>query len=176
MENNLTELPDKWCLRIEEKYLPFINKARLNNVNNLLKKPLIFFYYRFVSNTGTNNDIEGHDNPYKRNCTEITFEQFKKWVLKEIIDIIPEYVECLNNNGYPNFKEPMIIGKIYNTNIEDGLCSWKERLENNPNDWKISNKEAFDKQEAKKLGIITEEWIPKDNKYEIDNPLYYLVN
>lgn len=94
------------------------------------------------------------------NATEITFEQFKKWVLKEtpkeshsdqIIDVmndekIPLYVK---NISY--FQKT--IGKIYNTKLdkpEDSVNNWETiLLEYNrlkDNSFKISTKEAYESQ------------------------------
>lgn len=73
-KSELTELPEKWCLIYGEKEAPIIKKY-LKWENNSI------FSYNFLNG---GNSIKPFVSTEKYNeCTEITFDQFKKWVLKE---------------------------------------------------------------------------------------------
>jgi len=86
---------------------------------------------------------------FYKDGVEITFDQFKKYVLKENVEVtkekvveevIPEYVECIQKLSQ------IEIGKIYKieNNVVAGAYAWKTTQ------FKPSTKEAFDAQNQPK--------------------------
>lgn len=78
MENNLTKLPDKWYIKGTNDTIKIINdfinsKGYGGNLSNCD----YYIHYPFTSTYGS-----AYLTP-QENYTEITFDQFKKWVLKE---------------------------------------------------------------------------------------------
>jgi len=77
MENNLTSLPEEWCIQLNDykdwrnvfsKYLRFKSKYKGNSLGS---------YY---------SDNECSSDLLEKGYTEITIKQFKQWVLKEVPD------------------------------------------------------------------------------------------
>lgn len=75
-ESELTELPEKWCVRHSDETLNWIRKNAKYSGESI---PTALFYY-FPENRSGNN-YKQFDFP--KGYTEITLDQFKKWVLKE---------------------------------------------------------------------------------------------
>lgn len=130
-------LPEKWCIKIQ------------SNSN-----PIEVFKWRgsewFDSGYMHNNKF--HYETIQDGYTEITFDQFKKYVLKESIEepkeIISEYVECIF--GYDR---QFTKGKVYKTTSTKSVYQYEvENCDNGlKNAWMKqhfipSTKEAFDAQ------------------------------
>lgn len=83
MKQELTSLPEKWCFKVtKENYEQFKHLRDLCSINGYISsKPY----------SGLSWGIWYSNFP--EDCREITFDQFKKWVLKESVEEIPEYVE-----------------------------------------------------------------------------------
>ncbi len=136
MSSELTSLPDKWCIKIDPDNQKVLDKFKRDKG----KDPIYGNSYTYVDHDGWGaiKVTIGH--------TEITFEQFKKWVLKEEKPMekpsIPEYVECLETY-YDQFTK----GKIYKTargKLGDVEVDDKGSRTNgwNPDKFKPSTKEA----------------------------------
>lgn len=80
METAENNLPEIWSLKVTTESLPFINKARKDNNNLHYRCDLYLGLFRYVTRAGDRPDITG---VYTIEGTEITLEQFKKYVLKE---------------------------------------------------------------------------------------------
>lgn len=78
MENNLTELPDKWCINVKERNI-------FDIVNKHFKTSYIFCGYGYV-----NNNSRWLLDYKVINYCEINLDQFKKWVLKLHPVVIPK--------------------------------------------------------------------------------------
>ena len=160
-------LPEKWCIKVEE-----MENTPKEIVNWRLKIAMGGIWV----NPGYLNNNGYHTPEINQEYTEITFEQFKKYVLKEAIntpkEVVPEYVEC-----YYSETKDFIINKIYkceslskannlNLTSETGL---KRYLPYNGHLWKFkpSTKEAF---EAQNKSQSIEKWsvgsyiVPLQNK------------
>ncbi len=89
----LTSLPEKWCLKITKDNLDFCKSLKNNELGyNLDYKYTIDCYYSPIK---TRSGFSGSINLEDR--IEITFEQFKRWVLKE-----------QSNNVVKNEKESLL--------------------------------------------------------------------
>lgn len=83
-------LPEKWCIRGIEKRL-YLEKIKIFNdwKNNYFKEQKLGFYkdyYYFVEN----NTIH-YKHTIPDNYTEITFEQFKQFVVNEQFNMVNKY-------------------------------------------------------------------------------------
>lgn len=150
-------LPEKWCIkRNRQEINDWLNK---NKQSNTTYSTIDSNFVHYPTYDGVNHLLLYIQNGY----TEITFDQFKKYVLKESIEepkveskeVIPEYVECIESAD-----ESFIAGKIYkceeNSTAEEP-CLIKENgyissLPWDGNLWKFkpSTKEAFDAQNQSK--------------------------
>jgi len=78
----LTELPEKWSIAVTEENKEYLKKYLHNDeciFYNMFYKVTIGSYFGFMSGNNC-----GHSQKYNtEEYTEITFDQFKKWVLKE---------------------------------------------------------------------------------------------
>ena len=82
-------LPEKWCLKITKENLDFCKSLENNELKFHKNYPYsIGGYYSPIPNKDCNGFIN-----IPENYTEITFEQFKKYVLKE--EIVEEVIEPL---------------------------------------------------------------------------------
>lgn len=118
--SELTSLPEKWCIKVTPQNKETLGKWRTDG--SLSGGGYIYHkgYY------GVRPNIQGYWLPGKKSdCTEITFEQFKKWVLNESsmeekwVPKVGEYFYChtdlimessgkkeaTNGNIYPIEKE-----------------------------------------------------------------------
>ena len=152
----LTSLPEKWCIKITKENLNVVGTyynrdgAKCYTGENNVGK------YYVSHNMGIGTSVMGKNyganfstltpsNEYK----EITFQQFKDWVLKEKT---PEYVECI----YSNNSNTWTIGKVYKVHadgcIEDNCkdynstITWQNRKPDSGFRFKASTKEAFEAQ------------------------------
>lgn len=142
-------LPEKWCVKITNENKELLEKERLTRADNNKFNCLNSINMWLVSDMWYDKtcisysiNLQNIDKSY----TEITFEQFKKYVMKKKNEI-PEYVECIDYFTKENF------GKIFDTKIEPNSlssCTWKEILITHgrliDGSFKKSTKEAFDKQ------------------------------
>ena len=135
-------LPEKWCIKCTPE-----SKESLNKWTGFS------WTYTYIYFDGKR---KAWSKDFYDKCVEITFEQFKKYVLKESIDtskeVIPEYVECIIDTWSDNDSN---LGKIFKVDgIEkdsayvNGCCvygsnSWQRNF-------KPSTKEAFDAQNKPK--------------------------
>lgn len=102
INNDLKELPEKWYITITEESLPYINKVR--STQKEYNKPLILKDYVYYGNTTTTGVFQGCGSLDIRTHEEISLEQFKKWVFKELevetypteINAWKEYVKAKN--------------------------------------------------------------------------------
>lgn len=100
MKQELTSLPEKWCIKPNSenwkeifKWANFIWTWNTDNV---------YVFYR-----------KTHSSENTENIIEITFDQFKAWVLKENVEEVPEYVECVKlPQGWSGSTK---VGGIYKT-------------------------------------------------------------
>lgn len=76
----LTELPDKWCINVTDSNINTIN-IHTRHVGG--GEPILGCY---LCGNAKKKNILSHSNIKQDEYTEITTEQFKKWVLKEEID------------------------------------------------------------------------------------------
>lgn len=75
MKNNLTSLPEKWCIRL----------AKREDWKNIFSKYEVFRRnYNGNSPNSYYSDSECSHDLIAKGYTEITIDQFKQWVLKEI--------------------------------------------------------------------------------------------
>ena len=121
-------LPAKWYIRCTDESKPYLNKWTGFNWK------YVYIYFDGKNKTHSENIDDGY--------TEITFDQFKKYVLKseEVKEDIPEYVECIEK------LHGIEIGKIYE--LKDGLIIGKYGF--SPVQFKISSKGAYDQQNQPK--------------------------
>lgn len=157
----LTSLPEKWCIKINIENETIVGKY-FNTIMNASTYKNGWINKYLCSHDSSNNKLSNTSKAsHSRNIVdgiEITFEQFKKWVLKEEVkEYISEYIESIEN--YSNY---IIKGFIYkvlknenqpislklNCNIKSGYvactdlyCTYKY--------FKPSTKEAYDKQNSK---------------------------
>jgi len=147
-------LPEKWCIRQsagEEVYKWFNKKYDVTSFPT--------GNYNYL----VNSECSVYSDYIPQGYTEITFEQFKKYVLKDYIkeskEVILEYVECIGLleskvQGWSNY---YTIGKIYKNNFtsNDGFIyviigddgeEWACEI----SQFKPSTKEAFDAQNKPK--------------------------
>jgi len=138
-------LPQKWYI-----------KCTPESKDALDKWTGFTWIYNYIYFDGKNrsHSMKYNDNYY----TEITFDQFKKYVLKETVEepkeIIPEYVKCISlyESKIQGWSDYFTIGKIYKLSAkpsdkftyifgddnEEWACDF--------NQFKPSTKEAFDAQ------------------------------
>ena len=139
-------LPEKWYIKCTPE-----SKESLDEWTGFSWK-YDYIYFNGKSKCWSNTLYDDH--------TEITFEQFKKYVLKESIEnpkeVIPEYVELLE--GFDN----TCTGKIFDTNQPipqmsgwSNQWTWESIFKNNiqRSYFKPSTKEAFDAQNLKSVEI-----------------------
>lgn len=135
-------LPKNWCCKITEESIEIFNNWRISMSKHYLQKE-IDKKYPYITNNGSCN--------YTTMGTEITFDQFKKYVLKQDVEeskeVIPEYVECISWFGIPF--TPSKIYKVVNGKVKDNYGNHKIT------DWdhecfKPSSKSAFDAQNQPK--------------------------
>lgn len=142
-------LPKKWHVRVTKENYNVLNNWRVNIIK--YSRDNFDVAYEIILQDGSGGSAKAHKGE-----TEITFDQFKKYVLKEAIETSketnPEYVECLENHDTQFTK-----GKIYKV-INSEFNSIEVDLDDNgkPNSWhkkffKPSTKEAFDAQKEKQL-------------------------
>ena len=145
-------LPEKWYIEVGHNSLE-INKWKKTTAWKSPAESFKYVDYRGVGIMST-SDLS--------HCTKITFDQFKKYVLKtteqpkvmetkvESKDVIPEYVECINKS------EGFTIGKIYKTDETSSKDWYNFNLNDSfptgsfPKNFKPSTKEAFDAQNKPK--------------------------
>lgn len=104
-------LPEKWCIKLTDENIDVLGKWRsdgpLRNFHSCEK--YIGFYLHTPMNDRNGYNLQRKDDNY----TEITFEQFKTYVLKQ-------------NNMKTNTISRTDLGKIHNI-----ACStWKKKIEN----------------------------------------------
>lgn len=109
----LTELPEKWCITTTHESNTAICDYydRYRNGNKCSRNVGAHFCMNGTSLAGWVPSAKNRKEGY----TEITFDQFKRWVLKE--SDVPEYVKCVSWNGsmYVEGKiYPVQNGKIFN--------------------------------------------------------------
>lgn len=135
-------LPEKWCCKITDESIEIFNNWRISMSKHYLQNK-IDKKYPYITNNGSCN--------YTTIGTEITFDQFKKYVLKQDVEeskeVIPEYVECISWFG--NSFTPSKIYKVVNGKVKDNYGDHKIT------DWnyecfKPSTKSAFDAQNQPK--------------------------
>lgn len=140
-------LPKKWFV----KHNKIIGKWFDNKLSTYCYENSNFNYLYYPAH----NDSHIFDTVLE-DYIEITFEQFKKYVLKESIDtskeVIPEYVECICNES-----SEFTVGKIYKTNNTSatGWYRFDKDDDGEQNGWdarnfKPSTKEAFNAQNKPK--------------------------
>ena len=151
-------LPERWCCEITNESIELLNDWRKSLNKTHLNTPIIR-RYGYITEDGSCN--------YWRLNTEITFEQFKKYVLKEDIEtpkeVILEYVECigLSELKVQGWSNHYTIGNIYKINsIPNDKFTYIEG--DDGDEWacdftqfKPSTKEAFD---AKNQSKHIEKW------------------
>lgn len=150
----LTSLPEKWCILRNKDNYGVINQWFIDNGYG---RPCLQYEYIKISDARTNY---GSYSNIPKGYTEISFDQFKQWVMKESIeDVIPEYVEATeDHNSY--FKKGIIYKVIDSkskisvaivTNIKSGNYSSGHMLyvDFTENIYKPSTKESFDLQNSK---------------------------
>lgn len=119
----LLSLPEKWCIR-------FNNKEQYSIINKYFDRNWYF------ETNKHENALVSYKGEYiglgitaeKRGLTEITFEQFKKWVLKEDIKVenpnnfkVGDLINCYNLTGSQNYEISKIEGDdfwIYNNDVK----------------------------------------------------------
>lgn len=156
--NELTSLPEKWYIEITKETLNNINKFR--STQKTMNTNLRESDFDYFANSADKGIAQGHT--YKpENYTEITLDQFKKWVLKESIDKIdniPEYVECY----YSTDKKLLGVYKVDPKSKNDrvilpefsklrGTTTYDYPMEGSIWKFKISTKEAYDMQNKPKV-------------------------
>lgn len=86
-------LPEKWCLKITNENIDFCRS--LKNKELGMQENYFYFIGGYYSSITTPSGLNGFIN-IPNNYTEITFEQFKKYVLKEETVEYPINTEVLN--------------------------------------------------------------------------------
>ena len=149
-------LPEKWYIKCTPE-----SKGSLDKWAGFSWK-YAYIYFDGKYKTWSNN--------FHNEYAEITFEQFKKYVLKEPIEqpkeVIPEYAECigLSESKVQGWSNHYTIGNIYKLNSkpdynvtyivgddnEEWACDFSQ--------FKPSTKEAFDLQNKPKF---IEKWSPE---------------
>lgn len=152
----LTELPLEWCIKITEENKDVLTKWK-QTIGN--KEIAGAYGSNYVNNEGLNR-INSHE------YTIISFEQFKKWVLKEnTSQNIPEYVKYINTKykGKIVKVEDWLNGSYCKVIFADGTREqpFKHLVE-------FSNKKEFDLQNNQPVFEIGK-WY-KDNE---DNYIKY---
>jgi len=108
----LTELPEKWCIRGGEKLKQSRFRLWSGNPRNLTGNSDSYYHY-------DGEKIIDYWNEIKVGYTEITFDQFKKWVLKESAEekapVRLKFVDLVEGEVYrynysENDRDP-VIGK-----------------------------------------------------------------
>jgi hypothetical protein len=169
----LTSLPEKWVVRNPwneetEKLYAYAN------VHGAIPPYSNGTWFHFPSHEGCTT--RGEIAP---GYTEITFDQFKKWVLKSS-DEVPEYVECIQ-------KDTLVeVGTIYKVSKTGGpinghptyIISGKRYLQSY---FKPSTKEAYEAQQnpqpsSVKPTTVEPEWTPQVGEWVVvlsEDPHYY---
>ena len=152
LTKELSTLPKKWVVRNlqnEESHLLY-GYANIHGAMPPYTNGIYFHFPSFDSCTTRGSIAKGY--------TEITFDQFKKWVIgvptsetepQELKSEVPEYVQCILAYG------DAVVGKIYSTDdlkIAKTLFSmtWERVLiqcSNLGKYFKPSTKEAYDAQQ-----------------------------
>lgn len=160
-------LPEKWCVKVASENADVLTNW-VKSRPNFDKDYLPIKDWVTVTNNG--------DNSYQKwiqslpdNFSEITFEQFKKYVLnKETLEpSIPEYVECVT--GYSNYIIPNYIYNVINRSSTDNLkliCNIESHyragaslfVSYNEFTFKPSTKEAYDAQARKEMKFEKGKW------------------
>lgn len=83
----LTELPEMWCIKANDNNIKVLYDFASTRTGSICTSITANYYYCFLTSSRENEfsylkETLHFDNEY----TEITTEQFKKWVLKEEID------------------------------------------------------------------------------------------
>jgi len=133
-------LPEKWCVKVTKDNVKTLTAFKRTTD---LTSPAEGWEYVEWNGNGTFNMENGY--------TEITFDQFKQYVLKENIEVkkvIPEYVECVKQLS------AFTLGEIYKTDTyssgsyrvisRDGKGG--QMIKGYEDKFKPSTKEAFDAQ------------------------------
>ena len=82
-------LPERWVVKAttdeeDEIIVPYINQTFGTNISSGLSPGTTPWYYSNVNNKNNNNlKHDGASTQSFENCTEITFQQFKDYVLRE---------------------------------------------------------------------------------------------
>ena len=111
----LTELPEIWYVKVTEENKDILSKWRFGK-DSLLKLDTFHITGMYFSYDGKLE--KGHNPEYKTKLfgKEITFEQFKKWVLKENVVVhctTQEEWDFVNSKLDSRFKSPSYIWKNY---------------------------------------------------------------
>jgi hypothetical protein len=119
----LTELPKRWCIKLinSEELLDWINKNSNENIlfDDMVENPIryLYFHYPFDVNPFKGIPVRLKDNSY----TEITFDKFKKWVLKKInnggdCDLIPviTHIDTLLEKEKQQILDAHMKGQLWN--------------------------------------------------------------
>jgi hypothetical protein len=89
-------IPEKWYMEVTKTNLPYINKAR--KLYGTIKSDLHPSYIYIASDEF--NKITGATDGFDHSSfTQITFDQFKKYILKEDIEIKPTYIIPIKENN-----------------------------------------------------------------------------
>jgi hypothetical protein len=151
-KSETSPLPEKWYLEVTKSNLSYVSSKSPWSFNSMG-----YIHSCLNSNIGK---YWFHNNKPLKEYTEITLEQFKEYVVKDVTSKkvepeIPEYVECVKSWSGSNQKST--IGKIYVTSIEPYFSTydWKNVLKKSGY-FKPSNKQAFDTQNKPKEQSIEE--------------------
>jgi hypothetical protein len=103
----MNNLPEKWMLKVTPENIEIINQWRKGKGRNENLGAYNRYSYVLYDGWGTNN--EPNEPHMKVNYAEITFDQFKKFVLKEEVelDMLPESW-CVLNDGSQSFMSTVI--------------------------------------------------------------------
>lgn len=165
----LTELPEKWCIKLTKENQQIVGKyynrkgaiayTDADRIGKYLSS------HNLSSGISVMSETENHGSNFcMTTCesyTEITFDQFKKWVLKENESDVSAYVECIKASG--RFTK----GKIYKLENgstdnslqiirDDGSQQSGQGYPMSGSVWKFkpSTKEAYDSQVPTKITSV----------------------
>jgi hypothetical protein len=165
----LTELPEKWCIKLTKENQQIVGKyynrkgaiayTDADRIGKYLSS------HNLSSGISVMSETENHGSNFcMTTCesyTEITFDQFKKWVLKENESDVSAYVECIKASG--RFTK----GKIYKLEngstdnslqiiSDDGSQQSGQGYPMSGSVWKFkpSTKEAYDAQFPTKITSV----------------------
>lgn len=124
INENLTELPEKWYVKVPQESLEDISKFRKTKNYHALKYPS---YEVIISSDASGDDKTAAES---KKYIEISFSQFKRWVLKE------EFKDVYNQEDYIVFEDKSFGGswiKVGEIAILGGRW-WTENSQRDVND------------------------------------------